>query len=69
MAIKRCFFRNRISFKWKNKNKLNCVIIKNINEDEIIEIAELAQKYPIDVRFIELMPMDMGKSFLLCLMK
>ena len=47
----------------KIKIKLNCVIIKNINEDEIIEIAELAQKYPIDVRFIELMPIGYGKEF------
>ena len=47
----------------KIKLKLNCVIIKNINEDEIIEIAGLAQKYPIDVRFIELMPIGYGKEF------
>ena len=37
--------------------KLNTVLIGGFNDDEIISIGELTRKYPIDVRFIELMPM------------
>ena len=37
--------------------KLNTVLIGGFNDDEIQELAELTRKYPVDVRFIELMPM------------
>lgn len=40
------------------KIKINCVPIKNMNEHEIIPMAQLAEKYPIDVRFIEYMPTE-----------
>ena len=40
-----------------DKVKLNCVLIGGFNEDEIPALAELTRKYPLDVRFIELMPM------------
>ena len=36
--------------------KINCVVLKGINEDELIDLALLARNYPIQVRFIELMP-------------
>ncbi len=36
--------------------KLNAVIIKNINDDEIINFTELARDRDITVRFIEFMP-------------
>jgi cyclic pyranopterin phosphate synthase len=36
--------------------KINCVVLKGINEDELIDLALLARDYPIQVRFIELMP-------------
>ncbi len=36
--------------------KINCVILRGINDDEILDIARLAQKHPFQVRFIELMP-------------
>ena len=39
------------------KVKINAVLIKGFNDDEIRELAELTLKYPLDVRFIELMPM------------
>ena len=39
------------------KVKINAVLIGGINDDEIRELAALTMKYPIDVRFIELMPM------------
>ena len=37
--------------------KLNTVLIGGFNDDEIPALARLTQQYPVDVRFIELMPM------------
>ena len=37
--------------------KLNCVLIGGFNDDEIPALAELTRHYPVDLRFIELMPM------------
>ncbi|MGL4403296.1 MAG: GTP 3',8-cyclase MoaA [Fusobacteriaceae bacterium] len=45
------------------KIKINAVLMKGINEDEIPELAGLAEKYGADVRFIELMPIGAGKGF------
>jgi len=39
------------------KIKINAVLIGGFNDDEIPAMAELTRKYPVDVRFIELMPM------------
>ncbi len=39
------------------KIKLNAVLIGGFNDDEIPALAELTRRYPLDVRFIELMPM------------
>ena len=39
------------------KVKINAVLIGGFNDTEIPELAELTRKYPIDVRFIEMMPM------------
>ena len=39
------------------KVKINAVLIGGFNEDEIRPLAELSMQYPVDVRFIELMPM------------
>ncbi len=39
------------------KIKLNAVLIGGFNDDEIPALAELTRQYPLDVRFIELMPM------------
>ena len=39
------------------KIKINTVLIGGFNDDEIRDMAELTKKYPVDVRFIELMPM------------
>ena len=38
------------------KTKVNCLIQKGFNDDEIVQLAELAFKKGIDVRFIEMMP-------------
>ncbi|MCH8331473.1 MAG: radical SAM protein, partial [Bacteroidetes bacterium] len=42
--------------------KLNCVAMKNFNEDEIIPFIELTREIPLHVRFIEFMPFD-GNSW------
>ncbi|MFN4132319.1 MAG: GTP 3',8-cyclase MoaA [Caldimicrobium sp.] len=39
-----------------NPLKINVVIIKGLNHDEILEIAKLTLTYPWEIRFIEFMP-------------
>ena len=39
------------------KIKVNAVLIGGFNDDEIEALAALTMEYPLDVRFIELMPM------------
>lgn len=36
--------------------KINTVVMKGINDDEILDFVELAKKMPLHVRFIEFMP-------------
>lgn len=43
--------------------RINSVIIDGVNEDEIINLASLSEVYPIDVRFIELMPIGEGRRY------
>lgn len=40
-----------------DKIKINAVLIGGFNDDEVPALAELTKKYPVDVRFIEMMPM------------
>ena len=39
------------------KVKINAVLIGGFNDNEIVPLAELTKHYPVDVRFIEMMPM------------
>ncbi|CAL7937152.1 unnamed protein product [Xylocopa violacea] len=39
-----------------NPVKVNCVVMKGFNDDEIIDFVDLTKSRPIDVRFIEYMP-------------
>ena len=39
------------------KVKINVVLIGGFNDDEVPDLAELTCRWPVDVRFIELMPM------------
>ena len=41
--------------------KINSVLIKDFNEDEIIDFIELTKKHPITIRFIEFMPFNGNK--------
>lgn len=40
--------------------KINTVVIKGINDSEVVELANLTKKLPVSVRFIELMPIGEG---------
>ena len=42
--------------------KLNCVPQAGVNEGEMETIAALAQEYPLQVRFIEMMPIGYGAA-------
>ena len=42
--------------------KINCVPLGQ-SEDSLCGIAELARKYPVHVRFIEMMPIGLGKEW------
>lgn len=44
--------------------KVNCVILQGINDRQWVPLAELAASKPVDVRFIEMMPIGLGKSYL-----
>ncbi len=43
--------------------KLNVVMVKGINDDEIKDFIKLSRDFPIEVRFIELMPIGEGKEY------
>ncbi|XP_068751753.1 molybdenum cofactor biosynthesis protein 1-like [Montipora capricornis] len=41
--------------------KLNCVVMRGLNEDEVCNFVALTQDKPLDVRFLEYMPFDGNK--------
>ncbi|KAI9370997.1 hypothetical protein BJX61DRAFT_55345 [Aspergillus egyptiacus] len=43
------------------KLKINCVVMRGLNEREIIPFVEMGRDNPIEVRFIEYMPFDGNK--------
>ena len=43
--------------------KINCVLMRGVNETEIPEFVRLSRRYPIDVRFIEMMPIGYGRQY------
>lgn len=45
------------------KVKINTVLIGGFNQDEVADLAALSVQYPVDVRFIELMPMQESDEF------
>jgi len=45
------------------KTKLNCVPIDSYNGENLTEIAAFAKNKPLDVRFIEMMPIGLGRGF------
>ena len=45
------------------KVKINSVLIGGFNDDEIVTLAALTKRYSVDMRFIELMPMQCQDEF------
>ena len=43
------------------KLKVNCVVMRGINDREIIPFVEMGRESPVEVRFIEYMPFDGNK--------
>lgn len=41
--------------------KINCVVIKGLNDNEVLDFVELTRTRPLEVRFIEYMPFDGNK--------
>uniref|UniRef100_A0A8C8REI0 cyclic pyranopterin monophosphate synthase n=1 Tax=Pelusios castaneus TaxID=367368 RepID=A0A8C8REI0_9SAUR len=44
-----------------NPVKVNCVVMRGLNEDELLDFVVLTKNQPLDVRFIEYMPFDGNK--------
>lgn len=43
--------------------KLNCVVVRGTNEDEVVDFARFARETSYEVRFIEFMPLDADKTW------
>lgn len=43
--------------------KINCVLMRGINDTEVPDFMDFAQKYDLDLRFIELMPIGKVAKF------
>ena len=46
-----------------NPVKVNCVLVRGVNDDEMIDFAEFGRERGVEVRFIEWMPLDGGGSW------
>jgi cyclic pyranopterin phosphate synthase len=47
-----------------NPVKVNAVVIRDINDHEIVALAEFAREHNISFRFIEFMPLDSARAWL-----
>ena len=45
-----------------NPIKLNCVVMRGWNDDEVVDFARMTLEQPFDVRFIELMPINWSQG-------
>lgn len=43
--------------------KINCVVVRGVNDDEIVDFAAFGREKGIEVRFIEWMPLDGGEQW------
>ena len=46
----------------KIRTKINCVLLKGVNDHEFFDLIELAKDYNLNIRFIEIMPIGYGKG-------
>ncbi|MEQ2306796.1 hypothetical protein AMECASPLE_011925 [Ameca splendens] len=44
-----------------NPVKINCVVMRGLNEDELLDFVQFTEKKPVEVRFIEYMPFNGNK--------
>lgn len=44
--------------------KINAVPVRGLNDHDLVQLAELARNLPVDVRFIELMPVGCGANLI-----
>lgn len=40
--------------------KVNCVLVRGVNDDEIVDFAAFGREHGVEIRFIEWMPLDGG---------
>lgn len=43
--------------------RVNTVLVRGVNDNEINKLVDLTVRYPLDLRFIELMPIGEGKKY------
>ncbi len=43
--------------------KVNCVLVRGVNDDEILDFAEFGRQKGVEIRFIEWMPLDGGETW------
>lgn len=43
--------------------KLNAVLVRGVNDDEAVELAGLARRFGVEMRFIEYMPLDSAHAW------
>ena len=43
--------------------KVNCVLVRGINDDEILDFASFGRERGVEIRFIEWMPLDAGGTW------
>ena len=43
--------------------KLNVVVMRGVNDDEVVEFARFGRERGVEVRFIEFMPLDAGRGW------
>ncbi|MCB9838004.1 MAG: GTP 3',8-cyclase MoaA [Phycisphaeraceae bacterium] len=43
--------------------KVNAVVIRGFNDDEVVDFAQLSRRFGVDVRLIEYMPLDSGRRW------
>lgn len=46
-----------------NPVKINVVVMRGVNDDELVDFAALTLKYPLHVRFIEYMPIGVASTW------
>ena len=43
--------------------KINAVVVRGVNDDELADFARFARRHSVDMRFIEYMPLDSGHDW------